>query len=212
MSKKTAKRRKRNPGEPYGTTGDRDPFTFGGGIVYLDEDGNGDWVVFPHTEEDLPDPDDYDEEDVGAYDERTGKIVGSEKTPVFWIPVGADILADHDWVKVKEIASFTGQSAKELRRMSKSPDIMERVYVLESIASHDGYANLDSSPNEMKLWELKAAFDADHDKALAAEHARMVARVEAERARNPAPANPAAPKPTATGYAAALAKRLVEGD
>jgi len=144
--------------KPYSTTGDRDPFTYGGGIVYVDDEtGDATWVVFPHTEEDLPEPEEDDDGNM---------IPSNETTEVFSITVEPDIFGWHNWVTPEEIASSTGMDPDELREMSRSDNVMERVAVLEAIAGHWGHHELDHHADKMTLAELLAAYESDHAEAL----------------------------------------------
>lgn len=206
MSKRKSPRRKTNPSVPYGTTGDRNPFTYGGGIVYVDPDsGDVQWTVFPYAEEDITED----------YDDDKEETVYEGSTPVFSIDVPKDILDRYDWADFEAVADSIGSDYEDLAERAMSDDPMARVSVLEDISGYYGYNELDSYASKYSMEELLEAFESDHEKALAAENARMVARVEAERSGNPrkkASAKRSNPEPAATSNEIRrLAKRLAEG-
>ncbi len=137
--------KKKNPkGKAVMWTGDVDPFTYGGGIVYDEETGPM-WVVFPGAEEEL------DEDDP------------TSKTQVYVISVEDDVLGWHDWVDVEKIASFTGADVEKLKEDARSPELARRVSVLEDIASYYGHYELDQYPQQMTEAELRKAYEADLD-------------------------------------------------
>lgn len=113
------------------TLGDRgDPIAYGGGVVYRDQYGL-------HVER-WSGAEDSDSDD----DSNDAKIVQS----VYQFDVPPDVLKDHSWVKPSDVAETHGMDVDELRRMSKSRKIAERVEVLEMIGGHYGYDNLDHGP------------------------------------------------------------------
>ena len=141
--------------KPYDTTGDATPFVYGGGVVYVDDKGNATWTVWPFIEEDIPEPD---------TDDEGNAIYGDETSPVFQIDVPKDVFADLNWVDVADIASSVG-STKELKKLGRSKNVMERVRVLEDIAGYHGYQNLDAYASQMTLSEIEGKYGDDWEAA-----------------------------------------------
>lgn len=136
------KRARRNPANKVlGTVGDVNPIEHSGGIVVETEYG----PQLEYTPGFEPEHG-YDEDDEGA-----------TMLTIYQVSIQDDVLKDLNWVKpddLKSIASYTGGSASELRKLSKSSDVMDRVRVYEDVASYYGWHNLDSYPLKITADEL----------------------------------------------------------
>jgi hypothetical protein len=119
-----------DPKTIVGTTGDADPFTFGGGVVFRNKYGIHWWF--------------WDEPD-----EANPQYV------VYRTSVPDDVLGYHTFAKTADMAATMDVPASDIRRMSTSKNVMDRVHVLEMIAGYYGAENLDSYPETYTLAGLK---------------------------------------------------------
>jgi hypothetical protein len=117
-----------------GQTGDVNLFEYDAGIVYKNVDGVQ-WEWWQWMNED---------------DES-----GAAKALVYRCDVPYNVFKEHGWASTKDIASFVGSTASELREMGTSSNTMERVWALEAISSYYGSVELDNYPLELTRAELK---------------------------------------------------------
>lgn len=113
-----------------GTFGDVNPVDYGGGVIYRNEHG----IRIEYTH---------------------GFGEGTARDLVYLVPVPDDVLAEHTWVDVFDVASSSGREVAELQEMSRSRNVLDRVSVIEDIAGHYGWIELDNYPLSMTEKELR---------------------------------------------------------
>jgi hypothetical protein len=124
-----------------GRLGDVDPIEYGGGAVFTD--GKNRWLEYTHGREEL------------SWDD-----LSVEKLEVYQVDIDDDVLDWHDWVKLKDLASYTGLDEEELLEYSKGT-LNERAQLLSDIASYYGWYELDQYPLRLHLdaieerWRLR---------------------------------------------------------
>lgn len=127
-----------------GHTGDRDPFTYSGGVVIKDGDDYT-WHFW---------------------------ICGdNEGDPVTYysVDVPEDVLGWFDWVDISGICSCCDVDAADMRERSTSENVMDRVRVLEDIVSyHGGYQVCDGIEDTITEAELRERWEAEYDAFLKA--------------------------------------------
>ena len=129
-----APRRKKVGGRLVANLGDRDPFSYGGFLVFKEgKDYNA--VRWQSNEE-----------------ENQGPVT------VYRFDIPTDVFADKTWVKPAEIASSIGEDEFELVKQGRSKDVIQRALVVRDIGETWGYDNLDTSPDTMTEKELKSLY------------------------------------------------------
>jgi len=115
-----------------GTTGDVDPFSYGGGVIYK----AGDSVVWEWWDE--PETDDP-----------------NERIMVYRRHLDGDVLATFPADMVKSAAAAVGVPVSELRSASKSKNPMDVQRALEAVVLTWGPIEVDQYPIELTLSQLK---------------------------------------------------------
>lgn len=111
-----------------GGTGDQDPLTYGGGVVF-EGDYGPQWEFWDEPEEE-------DLEDATYTVYRTD--------------VPDDVVKELDWVEWKGVASSIGSTVGALRKDGKSKNVMARVSVLEAVfPGYHSPENIDSYPLQL---------------------------------------------------------------
>ena len=121
------------------TTGDRDPFTHGGGVVYKTDSGIT-WEFWF--------AEDY--EQLGEFE-------------VYRATVPDDVSAYYSHDMITEPASSVDMPKSELLAAAQSKDVADRVLVLETIAGYYGPLNLDGYPLRMSMADLKKRWNRSLD-------------------------------------------------
>ena len=118
-----------------GRLGDVNPTEYGGGVVFTD--GKHRWLEYTHGRESLS----WDDPNV-------------EKLEVYQVDIEDDVFDWHDWVKVDDLASYTGLDSEDITRASRGT-VSERARLLEDIASYYGWNELDQYPISFGTVELE---------------------------------------------------------
>lgn len=130
--------------EVIGHIGDVNAIEYGGGPVLRNlEDGH---ILIEYTygmegEEDSPMDGDEGYEDFVL--------------TVYRVEVEDDVFDYHDWCDVDSVASTIGADPEELEEAGRSPNVMDRVWATEAIASNWGWEELDHYPVTFTVAELE---------------------------------------------------------
>lgn len=117
-----------------GGTGDEDPLTYGGGVVYEGDHGPK-WEFWDETEDEELELED------ATY-------------TVYRTDVPDDVVKELDWVDWKGVASSIGSTVAVLKRNGKSKNVMTRVRVLEVVLDYHSPENIDSYPLQLSHAEM----------------------------------------------------------
>jgi hypothetical protein len=117
-----------------GTTGDVNMFDYDAGVIYENEHGvQWEWWHWDNEEDES----------------------GKAGVTVYRDNVADNVWEDKDWTDAESVAATLGADVEEIRAKGKSPDPLERAYVLESIEWHYGADELDQYPLQMTRSDLK---------------------------------------------------------
>lgn len=128
-------------------------------VSLLDPDGNTivEWVgddVAVAIEDGFLDPHDW-HESAYKYAKDTDLLEEHSPVTVYRVDVPDDIWKYHDWVDIDDISSTVGQGPEDVEKLGTSRKIMDRVWVLEIIASTWGWHELDHYPLQLTPKELE---------------------------------------------------------